>query len=232
MIRLGVVDDDPIFRLGLVHLVEREPDMLVMWELGSVDELQQRLAAKPVDVVLMDLSLGSDQDSLAATTAVRQDFDAVRVIVISASLDWEAAAAARAAGASGYLPKGLETADMIAAIRGLASPTFGKLAFNNMLEGRPGAQGMPLPSRIGLSKREREVLAELRRGRTNKEIASRLGVSTTTVNKHVQQVLRKLHVHTRAQAVAMANADAAGRPYGVKSSRGASASARSVDAVC
>jgi DNA-binding NarL/FixJ family response regulator len=58
-----------------------------------------------------------------------------------------------------------------------------------------------------LSRREQEVLAELRRGRSNKEIAARLGVSITTVNKHVHQVLRKLHVSTRSQAVAMVTAE-------------------------
>jgi DNA-binding NarL/FixJ family response regulator len=61
--------------------------------------------------------------------------------------------------------------------------------------------------------REQQVLAELRRGRTNKEIASRLGVSITTINKHVQHVLKKFHVRTRAQAVAIVDAAASGRPY-------------------
>jgi DNA-binding NarL/FixJ family response regulator len=187
--------------------------MLVAWELGSISELDHMLEARPVDAILMDLSLGGDEDSLAATRAVKERFDAVNVIVISASLDWEAAAAAQAAGASGYLPKGLAAPDMIAAIRFLASPNFVSLAFTDMLGERQGANEMLLPSRRGLSRREQEVLRELRRGRTNKEIAGRLGVSTTTINKHVQQVLQKLDVRTRAQAVAMADAEAAGRHY-------------------
>jgi DNA-binding NarL/FixJ family response regulator len=68
-------------------------------------------------------------------------------------------------------------------------------------------------SNHGLTRREQEVLNELRRGRTNREIASRLGVSTATVNKHVQQVLKKLHVTNRSQAVARLHAEADGRPY-------------------
>ncbi|HKV88709.1 MAG TPA: response regulator transcription factor [Candidatus Dormibacteraeota bacterium] len=213
LIRLGIVDDHPVFRLGMIRTFEREPDLEVLWELGTADKLPSILEACPVDVVLMDLNLGSDQDALAATTAIRESFESVKVIVISASLDWDAASAARAAGASGYLPKDLAIADMVAAIRGLASPDFGRWTFNNMLEVRPAAVGSLVSLRRGLTAREQEVLVELRRGRTNKQIAARLGVSLTTVNKHVQQVLKKLHVRTRAQAVAMIDAEANGRPF-------------------
>jgi DNA-binding NarL/FixJ family response regulator len=64
-----------------------------------------------------------------------------------------------------------------------------------------------------LTRREQEVLGELRRGHTNREIATRLNVSITTVNKHVQQVLKKLRVRTRAEAVALLHAESAGRLY-------------------
>jgi two-component system, NarL family, response regulator len=202
-----------------VRTFEREPDLAILWELGSVSEVNQWLETCPVDVVLMDLNLGPDEDALAATTAIREKYDDVKVIVISASLDWDAAAAARAAGASGYLPKDLEVADMVAAIRELASPSFGRRSFSDLLGSRRGSNGTLLPLRRGLTRREQEVLAELRRGRTNKEIASRLGVSITTINKHVQQVLKKLHVRTRAQAVAIVNAAASGRPSPISNNR-------------
>lgn len=213
LIRVGIVDDHPVFRLGLVRTLEREDDLAILWELGSVAGLQNLLETCPVDVVLMDLNLGPNEDALAATTAVRDRFESVRIIVISGSVDWESASAARAAGASGYLPKDLAIPDMVAAIHGLASPNFGRLGFSDLLTSRSEHGGTGLTGRRGLTKREQEVLAELRRGRTNKEIASRLSVSITTVHKHVQHVLKKLHVRTRAQAVAMVNAEASGRPY-------------------
>lgn len=216
MIRLGVVDDHPVFRLGLIRTFERERDMQVLWELAQLDELPAMLERYPVDVVLMDLSLGADQDALAATTQIRQTHESVKVIVISASLDWEAASAARSAGASGYLPKYLSLADMVETIRALASPGFG-YAFADMLEQKANGKSAPLSLWLALSKREQEVLGELRRGRTNREIAARLGVSITTVNKHVQQVLRKLNVRTRSQAIAMVAAETAGRHYVVPS---------------
>lgn len=207
LIRLGIVDDHPVFRLGLIRAFERESDLAVRWELPGVNDLFTMLEQFPVDVVLMDLSLGVGQDALGATMRIRQTYDLIKVIVISASLDWEAASAARAAGASGYLPKDLSIADMVATIRGLGSPNFGRFSFSDLLEARSRLNGAPQPWQKTLSRREMQVLAELRRGRTNKEIAQRLGVALPTVNKHVQQVLKKLQVRTRSQAVAMVTAE-------------------------
>jgi len=213
LIRLGIVDDHPVFRLGLRRSFEREPDLAVMWELGTATELLKMLSASPVDVVLLDLNLGPEEDALGAARAIRELHDGVKVIVISASLDWEAAAASRQAGASGYLPKDLAIPDMVAAIRGLASPGFGRTDFSNLLAARPAASGGYWGPRHGLTRREQEVMGELRRGHTNREIAARLNVSITTVNKHVQQVLKKLQVRTRAQAVALLHAETVERIY-------------------
>ncbi len=212
-IRIGIVDDHPVFRVGLRRIFEREGGLAVIWELGAVSELEQLLASKPVDVVLMDLNLGPNQDALAATRAVRESDANVKVIVISAWLDLEAVAASRQAGACGYLPKDLAVADMVAAIRGLARPMVGARAFGDPLAARFERRARDRSSPHGLTKREQEVLAELQRGQTNRQIASRLGVSITTINKHVQQVLMKLHVRTRGQALVRLHAEVSGRPY-------------------
>ncbi len=199
----------------MIRALERETDLSVLWELPGVDDLFSMIENFPVDVILMDLSLGPGQDALAAISRIRESQDLIKVIVVSASLDWEAASAARAAGASGYLPKDLSIADMVATIRGLSSPNFGRFGFRDLLEARARTNGAAQRWQAGLSRRELQVLAELRRGRSNKEIAARLGVSVTTINKHVQNVLKKLNVRTRSQAVAMVTAEpwaqAAGR---------------------
>ena len=213
LIRLGIVDDHPVFRLGLVRLFEREGDLATQWELGSLERLDDMLAQLPVDVVLMDLSLGPEQDALAATKSIRERYEDVKVIVISGSLDFEWASASRAAGAHGYLPKDLPVSDMLAAIRGLASPVFGRSAFSDLLTERPERSRHRTSIVQSLTPREQEVLAELRRGRTNKEIAARFGVSITTINKHVQQVLKKLQVRTRAQAVFEVDQQVNRRPH-------------------
>jgi DNA-binding NarL/FixJ family response regulator len=213
LIRLGLVDDHPVFRLGLMRLFERGHDVQTQWELGSLEKLDDMLQSRPVDVLLMDLILGGEQDALAATKEIREKYESVKVIILSGSLDFEWVGAARAAGAHGYLPKDLPIADMLAAIRGLAAPNFGRLAFDDLLTDR--VRRAESKARLGtdLTRREQQVLAELRRGRSNKEIAARLGVSITTINKHVQQVLKKLQVRTRAQAVLAMDTEASRRPY-------------------
>ena len=213
MIRVGIVDDHPVFRLGLRRSLEREPELSVVWEVGSVTELWPALELNGVDVILMDLNLGPDQDALAATRTLMTEQANVKVVIISASLDWEVAAASRNAGASGYLPKDLGIEDMVAAIRTLATPNFGRSSIADLLNLRVANKGESWITRVRLSSREREVLGEMRRGRTNREIAARFGISVTTINKHVQHVLKKLNVRTRGQAVAKLHAEATGSTY-------------------
>jgi DNA-binding NarL/FixJ family response regulator len=187
----------------------------VLWDLASESELPPMLTSTPVDVILMDLNLGPGQDSLRATRAVVDGPAEARVIVISSSLDLEAVAAARDAGASGYLPKDLPMEDMVAAVRTLATQGKGRSPFGDFLSRRARSRGSNEPvSSSGLTRREREVLSELRRGRTNREIAARLGVSIPTVNKHVQHVLKKFHAKSRSQAIANSQAAASGRAIG------------------
>lgn len=211
LIRIGIVDDHPVFRLGLRGTFERQRDLKVVWDLGSATKLLETLAAAPVDIVLMDLDLGPNQDGLTATRAVKRAHPKVRVIVLSASLDIETVAASRVAGASGYLAKDLPVPDMVAAVRKLAAPGATRIVLGDHM-GAAGENGNGAwTGHRALTRREQEVLAELRRGRTNREIASRLGVSVTTVNKHVQQVLKKLQVRNRGQAVARVHAESARR---------------------
>ena len=214
LVRIGIVDDHPVFRLGLRRLFEQVKDLSVSWDLASESEVLPTLASKPVDVVLMDLNLGPGEDSLRATRSILDSGGDVRVIVISSSLDLESVAAARDAGAVGYLPKDLPMGEMVDAVRALAARGDGSSPFADLLSRKSRAHAGGTAVLGALTTREREVLAELRRGRTNREIAARLGVSVTTVNKHVQQVLKKLQAKSRAQAIANSQAAASGRAIG------------------
>jgi DNA-binding NarL/FixJ family response regulator len=173
--------------LGLRRLLEREEGLWVEWEMPTARELCATLERQPVDVVLMDLELGSGSGGLEATQDVMARWPNLTVIVLTGSLDPKAREEAATAGAAGFLLKEMSAQDLVAAVRRVAS---GEVAST--------------PSRdevaLELSRRERQVLAEVRRGRTNREIARTLGVSITTVNKHVQQILRKLRVDNRVQA--------------------------------
>ncbi len=202
MIRVAIVDDHPVFRVGLRRVLERVPDFVVLWESGTVDGLLEKLEQDPVDVVLVDLYLGDNENSLAAARAARERYSDLCVIVVSASLDWDAVTASRQAGANGYLPKDLPIEDMVAAIRALADPNLGRLAFADRVGTERSHKGARWVNQAGLTRRERQVLFEMVGGYSNREIAARLGVSVTTVNKHVHQVLSKLKVKTRAQVIA------------------------------
>lgn len=202
LIRLGIVDDHPVFRLGLRTALESRRDIRVVWDLGGAADVIPRLGSAPVDVVLMDLNLGQGPDGLTAVRAISRSYPNVNVVVITAALDSETVAAVRRSGARGYVAKDLPVPEMIEAVRRMAQPG----ARPSLFSGRT-PNGQKMSSVHGLTRREAEVLSELKRGRSNVEIASRLGVSVTTVKKHVQQVLRKLNVTSRTQAVARAHQD-------------------------
>ena len=186
-LRIGLVDDHTLFRDGLRRLLEREPDLVVEWERPNATGIDWLLSNHPVDLLLMDLQLEAAEDGLEATGRIKQRWPVVKVIVVSASLDPESAVRALAAGASAFLTKDVSAVQLLARIRAIAAEPG-------------GGRGERRKARVELSRREQQVLEEIRRGQTNREIAVTLGVSTTTVNKHVQSVLRKLQVRNRAQA--------------------------------
>ena len=186
-------------------------------------DLLEQIEDHHVDVVLIDLYLADGESSLAAARAARERFTDLRVIVVSASLDWDAVTASRQAGANGYLPKDLPVEDMAAAIRALADPNLGRSFSDRVSSARTG-NGSRWVNEAGLTRREREVLFEIVCGYSNREIAGRLGVSVTTVNKHVHQILTKLEAKTRAQVIARLRAGPSGRVYAAPVAAGASAS--------
>ncbi len=217
-IRIGIVDDHPIFRMGLKRALEREPGLEVLWELPSASNLDASMQRTPVDVILMDLFMGRGKDGIEATREVTERWAGVKVVVISASVDDSGVMASVRAGAHGFLPKDMPVSDMVRSIRLLTgSDGSGPRVIGDLMEiVHRGAKARsahrrrrPAGGIEALSPRQRQVLEELRSGRTNREIAERLGISTGTVNKHVQQVLTVLKVRNRTQAAA-----AAGRETG------------------
>lgn len=198
VIRIGIVDDHPVFRLGLKRALERESDLEIPWELGSAANLDAVMRKSPVDVLLMDVYMGSGKDGMAATREVRESWPEVKVAIISASLDVRVGPASKRAGADIFLAKAMPVAEMVKSIR--------HLAVGNSPRSRGGPRSAPSVGGAGhrvdgLSPRQRQVLDHLRLGRTNREIATRLNISIGTVNKHVHEVLTALKVRNRTQAV-------------------------------
>jgi DNA-binding NarL/FixJ family response regulator len=152
----------------------------------------------PVEVLLIDIYLGGGKDGFAATRELVEKWPGLSVAVMSASLDARVSAASTRAGARVFLPKAMPVAEMVGSIRRLAAQSR-----ESRRRGRSHPRKRGSGSGIdGLSQRERQVLDYIRVGRTNREIAARLGVSVATVNKHVHEVLTVLNVRNRTEAAA------------------------------
>jgi DNA-binding NarL/FixJ family response regulator len=209
MIRIILVDDHATLREALVVLLEREPDMMVVGEAGSVGETRQLLANEvPADVAVVDLSLPDGQ----GTDVVKAFLDSravEAVLVLTALNELHDRARAVAAGALGVLHKSVPTADIIAAIRRLhrgealftPSQIIELLRAENVhLEKTRNAQ---LALRL-LTPREVEVVRVLAEGLSDKEAADRLCIASKTIRIHVANILGKLGLESRLQLVLFA----------------------------
>jgi DNA-binding NarL/FixJ family response regulator len=185
-IRVGIVDDHPVFRLGLKRALERESDIDITWEAGSAVNLDAMMKKTPVDVILMDVYLGAGNDGVAATREVTEKWPEVRVAVISASLDIRVGQASKRAGADMFLSKAMPVAEMVSSIRRLAATNSNGTRNRT----RPARHSPRVSGRInGLSPRQRQ------------------SISIATVNKHVHEVLTVLKVRNRTQAASAAGQD-------------------------
>jgi DNA-binding NarL/FixJ family response regulator len=210
-IRLLLVDDQALIRAGFRMFVDPEPDIEVVGEASNGIEAVNLARARRADVVLMDLRM-PDMDGLEATRRMAQaeDLAAVRVLVLTTFEDDENVILALRAGASGFLGKHVEPAELTNAIRvvatgeALLSPSATKGLISHFLN-QPMATSLPVaPSLTQLTNREREVLSLVACGLSNEEIAGRLHLSRLTVKSHVTRTMTKLGARDRAQLVVIA----------------------------
>ena len=203
-IRVAVVDDHPVFRLGMAGLLDSLPGIRVV---GQAADAAEAMALPPdlVDVILMDLHLGADSGIETTRELVRRDPGA-RVLVVTMREDDDSVVACMRVGARGYLLKGATPDEVERAVRAVANgelilgPAVAASAVAALTTGRP-AQRLPFPE---LTDREREVLDLVAHGMPNAAIATRLFLSEKTVRNRVSDVLTKLHAASRAEAVALA----------------------------
>ena len=205
VIRVVIADDQALFREGLRTLLSIRAEVEVVGEAANGREALALVESSAPHVVLMDLRMPV-MDGIQATAQIRQRWPAIPVLVLTTFDDDASLFGALRAGAAGYLLKDVSSETLFAAItaaaRGeafLQSTVTGRVvaAFAKMLEpGGPRAEALVLP----LSPREREILALLGTGASNKEIADRLCLAEGTVKNHVTNVLTKLDVRDRTQA--------------------------------
>jgi DNA-binding NarL/FixJ family response regulator len=202
-----IVDDHPVVRQGLRVLLEVHDGLEVAGEAADGEEALALATALTPDVILLDLKLPG-LDGIAVLTELRARGIGARVLVLTSGNDPAQVSRAVQAGASGFLYKDVDPDALIRAIRAVndGNLLLAPGAAGTLMPGsasadgwRPGGYG-PRGGLGALTPREREVLDELARGRSNREIARQLRVSEKTVKTHVSSVLAKLGVQDRTQA--------------------------------
>lgn len=199
-IRILIVDDHPLIREGLRAVLETQPDLELVGEAcDGYEAVRQALALKP-DVILMDLALPR-KDGIEAMREILRSMPGVKVLVLSNYLDDEKVFGALRAGAKGYILKETGSQEVRQAVRNVYQ---GKAALDPAVQRKLVDQlvgsSVSLPENE-LTEREREVLRLMARGFTNPQIASQMSVAEGTVRYHVSNVLRKLGLENRTQAV-------------------------------
>jgi DNA-binding NarL/FixJ family response regulator len=193
-IRVLVVDDHPVVRQGLRTFLDLQADLEVVGEAADGPACVQAAQDLRPDVVLLDLRM-PDGDGLTALRALAEAGNPARVLVITSFTDPGAVLPAMRAGAAGYVYKDVDPAALATAIRAVHA---GHVLLNPDVAAllAEGEQRVPAT----LTAREREVLTEVARGRSNREIANALHLSEKTVKTHVSSVLAKLGLADRTQA--------------------------------
>jgi NarL family two-component system response regulator LiaR len=200
-IRVLLVDDHPVVRHGLVAMFTAFDDLMLVGEAASGEAAIQQCEAEPPDVVLMDLKMPG-MGGIAATRTIRERWPKVQVLALTSFPDGELVHQAIAAGALSYLVKNIEPDELVAAIHRAAAgqPTLAYEATGALLR----ALHAPSPPGHDLTPRERDVLGLLVAGLQNAAIAARLDISRSAVKYHISNILAKLEVSSRAEAVALA----------------------------
>jgi two-component system response regulator DevR len=202
VISIVLVDDHAILRQGIRSILERHPQMCIVGEAATSQEAMAVVASTRPRIVLLDLKLStsSDTEGLELCKELTSTYPDTAVLVLTTFMDDHLVVRAIRSGASGYVIKDVDTRELVRAIQAVSR---GESAFDSRSAAamvRSLNARSPLESKQ-LTEREREVLSLLARGLSNRDIGKRLYVSETTAKFHVGNIIRKLNVSRRAEAV-------------------------------
>jgi DNA-binding NarL/FixJ family response regulator len=213
-IRILVVDDHALFRVGITNILSRERELEVVGEAADGRAALEMAGMVSPSIVLMDLSLPAP-GGLETTQRIRREFPATAVVVMAQDEDEESLFASIKAGAAAFVIKDISPEDLIHVIRRVSQ---GEFLINDKVFSKPAVASRVLkefrelavygqeaqPIFAPLSPREVEILDNIAQGMTNKQVAYALSISEQTVKNHMSSILRKLAVNDRTQAVVYA----------------------------
>jgi len=210
-IRVLIVDDHALFRRGLEMVLAEEPDIELVGEASDGAEAVAKAGEALPDVILMDIRMPKSS-GIEACRAMKEVAPSAKIVMLTISDEEEDLFEAIRAGASGYLLKDIpydEVADVVRAVHGgqslinpsMAAKLLTEFAALAKRDGEERAQEVPAPK---LTDREMEVLRLVARGMNNRDIAKELFISENTVKNHVRNILEKLQIHSRMEAVMIA----------------------------
>jgi DNA-binding NarL/FixJ family response regulator len=198
-IRIGIADDHPLLREGVANTLKRRSDLQVVEQGANADEAMDIAQRVRPDVMLMDVNMPGDV--FAAVRFISTELSDVKVLMLTVSESEDDAFSALEAGARGYVLKGISGPELVQAIRSVAkgdsyiTPEFANKLLNNVKKHEAETQ------KFDLTQREEEVIVEVSKGLTNREVASKLLISEKTVKHHMGCVMQKLNARNRVEAV-------------------------------
>ncbi len=213
-VRILIVDDHALFRVGIRQILEREPDLEVVAEADDGRTALDAAFATNPDVILMDLSLPAP-GGIETTQRVKRELPSAAIVVLATEEDEDALFESIKAGAAAFILKGIAPEDLVMIIRRVVA---GEYLINDKVFSKPAVASRVLkefrelavygqeaaPIFAPLSPREVEILDNIAQGMTNKQVAYALSISEQTVKNHMSSILRKLSVNDRTQAVVYA----------------------------
>jgi two-component system, NarL family, response regulator DevR len=204
-LRTMVVDDHEVVRLGMRAALDAEPDIAVVGEATNGAEALAKVPVLAPDIILMDVRM-EKLGGIEACREISSQYPDVKVLMLTSFDDDDAIAASLLAGARGYLLKNVSRAELLGALRQVATGAL-LLAADTVGRGKcrlDALAGRPTQPGDALTEREREVLALVARGYTNRQIAEALSLSEKTARNHLSHILEKLGLSRRSEAAVYA----------------------------
>lgn len=206
-LHVAIVDDHPLFREGVAHILSAQPDIEVVAEGESAADAI-RIAAEAIpDIMLLDVSMPGD--GLNAVREIATSYPVISLVMLTVSEEEDVVTAALRAGARAYVLKGVAARELVRILRSVAAgevyvtPSLAASLLFELTGGKTGTTPNPLE---GLTERERQILERVAAGDSNKEIGAQLHLSEKTVKHHMTNILQKLQVRNRVEAALMARA--------------------------